>query len=105
MGGGDRSLLEARLLADLLAHVDGRAVEFDQRLVALEGRCGDAWTRRVGAMGDTREEAESLYRDIRRLSAAVALAQAYMQVRRQQLAELRAAAARDDLTTMEVSDG
>lgn len=94
MAGDDRASLEARLLADLLDHVDGRAAECDRRLAALEARRGGASTQRAGAGGRAREEAESLYRDIRRLSAAMALVQAYMQVRREQLAAMREAAAR-----------
>jgi hypothetical protein len=105
MGGPDRAWLEVRLLADLLAHADSRVAEFDRRLVALKASCGEAWAQPGGAMADAREEAESLYRDIRRLSAAMALTQAYMQVRRQQLAQMREAAARDSPMTMEVCDG
>ena len=105
MGGPDRAWLEARLLADLLAHVDSRAAVFDQRLVALKASCGEAWAEPGGEMADAHEEAESLYRDIRRLSAAMALTQAYMQVRRQQLAQMREAAARDNPMMMEVGDG
>jgi hypothetical protein len=105
MGGPDRAWLEARLLAELLAHVDRRAAEFDGRLVALNVSCGDARVQPGGARADAREEAESLYRDIRRLSAAMALTQAYMQVRRQQLAQMREAAERENPMTMEVCDG
>jgi len=100
MGGRDRASLEVGLLSDLLAHADGRADEFDARLVALQRRCGVEGP--VGAVAAVRQEAESLYRDIRRLSAAMALTQAYMEVRREQLAQLREAAERDNATTMEV---
>jgi hypothetical protein len=91
MHGDDLARLEAKLLADLLAHVDGRAAEFDRRLTVLE-RGGHGTLPHSGVTAGARAEAESLYRSIRRLSAAMALVEAYMQVRREQLAAMRRAA-------------
>lgn len=89
MDGIDQSRLEADLVADLLAHVDRRSDEFDRRLAALEGGFGVDAQRAGRAKARSRAEADSLYRDIRRLSAAMALTQTYMSVRREQLAQMR----------------
>jgi hypothetical protein len=85
---------EARLLAAVLAHIDRRVREFDRRLALLE----------AGPVGeDGSAAARGLYVEIRRVAAATSLLQLHLQVRREQLSELRATASDPVSTTMEAS--
>ncbi len=91
MHGDDVARLEARLLADLLAHVDGRAAEFGRRLTAWERRSHGA-----SPSGGVTAWCASRGRAVVSKHPAVVrrdgVGQAYMQVRREQLAAVRRAA-------------
>jgi uncharacterized coiled-coil DUF342 family protein len=102
----DRAQLEVRFVADLLAHVDRRVEDCSARLALLEDELAKAVRGPDSGPEECVEslhaEAVALQAQIKRLHVATTLVHAYMQMRRKQLAELRAAAD-GQATTMEVS--
>ena len=90
----DRGQLEVRFVAELLAHIDRRLENCGARLARLEAEVaavteapGDGHEELAPGM---RAEAAVLQGQIKRLDVATTLLQSYMQVRREQVAQLRA---------------
>lgn len=95
--------LEVRFVADLLAHIDRRVEDCGARMAQLEHQLANTMRWPNGepaeAVSSLRAQAVVLEVQIKRLHVATTLLQAYMQVRRGQLAELRAAENRHTTTT------
>lgn len=102
----DRAQLEVRFVADLLAHIDQRMDDCGGRLARLQDELAKAQRGQIAApekrVESLHAEAVVLQAQIKRLRVATTLVQTYMQMRREQLAELRAAE-NSQTTTMEVS--
>jgi hypothetical protein len=90
-GGRDRTGPEVRLVGDLLAHIEQRSADCDARLARLE-RERAAAPRSGGATSDGRlrrlgTEAATPHAEVSRLHVSATLVQAYLRLRREQLAQ------------------
>lgn len=93
---------EARVVAELLAHIDRRVREFDRRLAILEdARPVDGDSTDAATLATARAAVEALHGEIRRPRAASSLLALHLQVRREQLATARGGLG--STTTMEAS--